>query len=168
MTFTTYNYDVHRVQAAELEQFLSFRAEGLKDDEASFRVTPEDDIALGVESWRRRLESDHVIAIVTGEKWLGVGGFSRLAGSKLQHKGLIWGMYVAPAARGTGVANLIMESLLEYARRSVRQVQLTVMADNNRAKSFYARHGFHLHATEPAAIRQGNQYADEALMWRLV
>jgi len=168
MRNTGQEHVVHRVQSFEVDRFLAFRAEGLIANEASFRVTPDDDIALGVESWRQRLAKDYVVAIVTGEQWLGVGGFSRFTGSKLDHKGLIWGMNVAPAARGTGVADRIMESLLEHARQNVRQVQLTLMADNIRAMSLYKRHGFELYATEPAAIRQADQYADEALMWRLV
>lgn len=168
MEFTPHQRIVHRVRAADLDQFLAFRAEGLRGDEGNFRVTPDDDIALGAESWRQRLDKDHVVAILAGEHWLGIGGFSRFAGSKLDHKGLIWGMYVAPAGRGAGVANLIMESLLGYACQTVRQVQLTVMADNNRAISFYERHGFQLYATEPASVRQENHFANEALMWRLV
>ena len=99
---------------------------------------------------------------------IGVGGFSRFLGAKLDHKGLIWGMYVSPAERGSGVAREIMRALIETARGQVRQLQLTVMADNARARAFYERHGFELYGVEPAAVQCDGGWADEALMWRLV
>ena len=163
-----YDPVVRRVQPSEVDRFLSFRSEGLRSDEASFRVTAEDDRALAVESWYQRLEKDYVVAVECGEQWLGIGGFSRFAGSKLQHKGLIWGMYVTPEARGTGVANLVILSLIEHGCLKVRQLQLTVLNDNMRARTFYERHGFKVYATEKDAIFLAGQFADEALMWRLV
>ena len=48
----------------------------------------------------------------------------------------------------------------------VLQLQLAVMEDNARARAFYERHGFETYAIEPASVRRGNTYADEALMWR--
>jgi len=68
-----------------------------------------------------------VVGALDEVRLLGVGGFARFAGDKLDHKGLVWGMYVRPEARGR-----------------VCLLQLTVMADNARARAFYERHGFRL------------------------
>lgn len=152
---------------ADAERFLAIRADALAQNPESFRYGPGDDAALGLAAWRERLARDHVVAAVADDgSWLGVGGFTRLPGVKLQHKGLIWGMYVTPAARGTGAADAILAALVDHARGRVRQLQLTVMADNSRARAFYERYGFTLYAVEPASVRRGDSYDDEALMWR--
>ncbi len=77
-------------------------------------------------------------------------------------------MYVAPAARGTGAADAIMNALIDHAKGRMRHLQLTVMADNLRARAFYRRHEFETYATEPASVLRPNGYADESLMWRLL
>jgi ribosomal protein S18 acetylase RimI-like enzyme len=78
-------------------------------------------------------------------------------------------MYVRAEARGTGVADAVMDALLTYAKGRVRQVQLTAVNANARAVRFYQRHGFILYGVEPASIHmEDGTHADEALMWRLV
>ena len=78
-------------------------------------------------------------------------------------------MYVRESARGQGLADAIVSRLLEHARdRGVEIVQLTVMADNARARRFYERCGFTTYGVEPRAVkaRDGERslYLDEALM----
>jgi len=162
------NFRLIRVHPQDVVRFLSFRRAALTNDPDAFRILPADDAAIREEAWRARLERDHVVGIERGGDLVGVGGFSRFVGAKLDHKGLIWGMYVAPAERGAGVADEIMRALIETARGQVRQIQLTVMADNARALAFYERHGFELYGIEPQAVRREGAWADEALMWRLV
>jgi len=163
-----YRPTMHVVRVTELDvaAFLAFRADALAMNAEMFRVSAADDAALGEAFWRARLAHDYVVAAFGEHAWLGVGGFSRFSGSKLLHKGLIWGMYVLPQARGAGAADDIMAALLDHARGEVRQVQLTVMADNARAIAFYERHGFERYGTEPESVLRGDVYADEALMWR--
>ncbi|WP_054120902.1 GNAT family N-acetyltransferase [Novosphingobium sp. AAP93] len=159
--------DIIRLGPDDTERFLVLRREALDGDHMSFRGASADDAALGAPWWRERLARDHVYAVVQNGAWLAVGGLSRLAGVKLDHKGLVWGMYAVPAARGTGAASRILNTLEEAARSlGLRQLQLTLMADNARAKALYERHGYVLYAIEPESVRRGNVYTDEALMWK--
>jgi ribosomal protein S18 acetylase RimI-like enzyme len=155
------------LEPADVTRFLAFRKEAFSEAPCTFRFAAKDDAELDVGQWRDRLLRGYVVAVIKNDEWLGMGGFSRFSGTKLSHKGLIWGMYVIPAARGTGVADRVLKALLTQAGSCVRQVQLTVMADNARARAFYIRHRFELYGIEPASVRRGESYADEALMWRL-
>jgi RimJ/RimL family protein N-acetyltransferase len=158
-----------RLTSADVERFRELRVEGLRNDPDGFRYSVAEDDAISSELWAARLDRSFVIAVVRADGELaGVGGFSRLEGDKLEHKGLIWGMYVRAEARGTGAADAIMRALIDHARTRVRQVQLTVMSDNARARAFYERHGFVAYATEPQAVRQGSEYRDETSMWLLL
>ncbi|MBY0509881.1 MAG: GNAT family N-acetyltransferase [Rhodospirillaceae bacterium] len=160
---------LRRFTAADVDAYLAVRREGLLQDADAFRVSPDDDDAFGLAAWRERLDRDYVIGIEKDGRTLGIGGFARIPGAKTRHKGLIWGMYVRAEARGSGVADAVMDALLDYARGKVRQVQLTAVAANARAVAFYERHGFARYGVEPGSIclTDGN-YADEMLMWRLV
>ena len=154
-----------RLGPDDVGPFLNLRGQALDGDPDAFRYTTADDRRAGEAAWRERLRRDYVIGAVADEGLIGIGGFARLTGDKIDHKGLIWGMYVRPEARGRGVADALMLALLEHARARVRLVQLTVMADNPRARAFYERHGFRLYGVEPQAVRQGGELRDEALMW---
>ena len=177
-------FSVRRFTAADAHAYLAVRREGLERDADAFRVSPADDDAFGLAAWRERLDRDYVIAVEKDGQVLGIGGFARIPGTKTQHKGLIWGMYVRAEARGSGrrppsddgarlpragVADVVMNALLDHAKGKVRQVQLTVVAANARAVAFYERHGFARYGVEPGSIcRADGSYVDEALMWRLV
>jgi hypothetical protein len=83
------------------KRFLALRQIMFDAEAMSFRGAAADDDAIGLAAWRERLARDHVYAVVQGGEWLAVGGLTRAAGQKLDHKGLVWGMYAVPAARGT-------------------------------------------------------------------
>lgn len=160
---------VRRLTAADFDAYIAVRTEGLVQDPQAFRVDLEDDAAFGPDAWRARLDRDYVVGVEKDGRILGIGGFARLPGLKTEHKGLIWGMYVRPEARGTDAANAIMSALLAHAPTLVRQVQLTVVAANARAIAFYERHGFVRYGVEPQSVRmRDGSFADEALMWRRV
>jgi len=83
---------------------------------------------------------------------------------KMRHRGDIWGVYVAPDARGTGVGRRVMEHILEHARTRVLQVHLAVTATNAAAVALYDRLGFVRYGTEPRALKVNGRYLDEHLM----
>ncbi len=159
---------IEQLDPEHTERFLVYRSAALSADPDSFRFAVSDDTVVGVEAWRKRLSKDHVVVVCNDGQWIGVGGLTRLTGAKLAHKGLIWGMHVVPEERGSGAAKLIMTALIEQARGRMRQLQLTVMADNARAIAFYRRFGFEQYGSEPASVLRDGGYADELLMWRLV
>jgi ribosomal protein S18 acetylase RimI-like enzyme len=79
-------------------------------------------------------------------------------------KGVLWGMYITPEARGSGLAAALVDTLLEYARKEVEQVQLTVAGTNPRARRFYQRIGFVEYGLEERALKYKGAYHDEVLM----
>ncbi len=160
--------DLVRLTPEDAPRFLALRSAMFGAEAMNFRGAAADDAALGEAFWRERLARDHVYAAIRDGEWLAVGGLSRLAGVKLDHKGLVWGMYALPAARGSGAAARILDALEEAARTiGLRQLQLTLMADNARARRVYERHGYELYAIEPESVRrEDGSYVDEALMWK--
>ena len=94
----------------------------------------------------------------------GVVGFYVLDSAKQRHKGVLWGMFVKPDARGTGLASSLVARVLEHAVQTVEEVRLTVVATNTAAIRLYERAGFAQYGLERRALKIGRDYHDEVLM----
>jgi ribosomal protein S18 acetylase RimI-like enzyme len=164
-TLSCASIETRRLRPADADAFRGLRMEGLRAHPSAFRIAPEDEIALPYEAALRRFEEAYIVGGFLEGTLSGIAGYSRLTGAKLDHKGLVWGMYVRAAAQGIGLADALMERIVAYAAREVRQLVLTVAADNARAICFYRRWGFETYGVEPQSIRLGAEtYGDEALM----
>ena len=83
---------------------------------------------------------------------------------KEAHKGLLWGMYVHPDARGAGVARRLVEAVIAHARPHVELIQLSVVVGNEQARRLYARLGFVEYGVEKNSLKYRGRYYDEILM----
>ncbi len=158
--------NIIKLTGNDTARFLELREISLTQESDNFRTSALDNSSLGFAYWQDRIERDHVAAVEVDGMLKALGGLSRVVGEKMDHKGLIWGMYVHPDLRGCGAADLIMDALIASARGQLRQLILTLATDNVSAQRFYQRHGFALYGTEPDAIRRGDGFVAEALMWR--
>jgi RimJ/RimL family protein N-acetyltransferase len=102
------------------------------------------------------------------DQLVGVVGFSRYDEARLRHKGMLVGMYVRDSQRGTGLADEIVNAVVDHARQHVELLHLSVATTNLRAVRFYERMGFNTYATEPKALKVDINYIDEFLMVRFL
>jgi RimJ/RimL family protein N-acetyltransferase len=84
--------------------------------------------------------------------------------AKLRHKGILWGMYVRPDGRGTGLAAALVQRVIQHARALVEEICLTVVSSNAAAYRLYSAAGFEQYGLERRALKVGNEYHDEVLM----
>jgi RimJ/RimL family protein N-acetyltransferase len=151
--------------AADAAAFHAVRLEGLTLHPREFRTGPEDWAIQPLDAVRERLVTDVVIGGFAADTLLGVAGLARETRDKLRHKALLWGMYVRPVARGTGMADQIVERVLDHARDAgVERVLLTVTAHNRPACRLYERWGFEPYGIEHRAVIVAGEYVDEVLM----
>ena len=102
---------------------------------------------------------------------VGTAGFYRQTGEKTRHKGGIWGMYVAPEARGRGIGRKLIDGAVAHAAATcegLEQVQLEVVTENEAATALYAAAGFERYGTERRALKLGRRYLDEELLVRFL
>ena len=160
------SWTVRRLRAPDAEVYQQLRLEGFARHPREFRIAPEDEQALQAGAVASRLEGSFVAGAYGGDELVGIAGFTRYDGAKLRHRGLLWGMYVRPTARGGRVGDALMGFLLTQARADgIEQMLLTVAADNARARRLYERWGFSVYGTEPRAIKLTDGYLDELLMY---
>jgi ribosomal protein S18 acetylase RimI-like enzyme len=77
-------------------------------------------------------------------------------------------MYVRSAARGTGLARLLVEAVLEHARERVELIQLSVGSGNVPARRLYASLGFEPFGIEERALKVGDRYLDDVYMVKML
>jgi GNAT superfamily N-acetyltransferase len=161
---------IRRLTPSDADAFYAMRLRCMDEAYDYFRSSVADIQADGLEDCERRLASPHVriVGAFDGDVLIGIGGITREARDKLEHKALLWGMFVAPEAAGRGVGKAIVEALIQEAQGFVRSLHLTLVANNERARLLYERCGFTIYGREPQSVRQGDTYVDELLMWRAV
>ena len=123
------------------------RLAALADAPDAFLMTYADAVVLDEEQWRiRTIRSDMFAAFVGGEPVGLVGLFGPAPAESPSAPGgdhTLVAMWVAPALRGTGVADSLIDAAVGRAT-SLRAtgVRLEVAPGNVRAEKVYARHGF--------------------------
>lgn len=155
---------IRRLLAADAEGYRSIRLAALADAPEAFGSDVATESASPVDAFANTLRSGYVAGAFAGERLVAIAGFRALEREKTRHRGDIWGVYVAPDARGTGIGRRLMEHVLDYARTQVLQVHLAVTASNAAAVALYEHLGFIRYGTEPRALKVNGRYLDEHLM----
>ncbi|TLS50747.1 GNAT family N-acetyltransferase [Paenibacillus antri] len=164
------NVHIRVLEASDAEAYRHVRLQALRTDPEAFGSTYEKEAGVPPESIIERirpaqnrftlgafLDNGALAAIVT---------FVRETGTKTEHKGNVFGMYVSPESRGRGAGKAIMTELLRMAKKleGVEQINLTVVSDNVPAKRLYESLGFKRFGVERNALKYGGRYFDEDWM----
>jgi ribosomal protein S18 acetylase RimI-like enzyme len=147
-----------------VEAYRTLRLSALAESPEAFGSDVAAESAAPVETFANTLRTSYVAGAFAAERLVGLAGFRQLDREKTRHRGDIWGVYVAPEARGAGVGRQLLEHVLDHARTQVQQVHLAVTATNPAALRLYESLGFVRYGTEPRALRIGDRYLDEHLM----
>jgi GNAT superfamily N-acetyltransferase len=129
---------IRQLRADQWETYRDVRLASLRDAPEAFAASFEDAAAFDESDWRHGLSLPCWMAFVGDEPV----GMVRAARIDEEQPHLI-SMWVAPSARGSSVAELLVESVLAWARAADKSgVGLRVMSSNTRAQSLYLRCGF--------------------------
>jgi RimJ/RimL family protein N-acetyltransferase len=163
---------IRPLEAADTAAFQALRLRGLRESPEAFGSTYEEEAGVPVGEVAARLArgaggEDVVFGAVDGEGVLvGVAGLRRDSHRKARHRAHVWGMYVAPEARGRGLGRALLESLIAHARTltGVERLTLSVVPENHAARSLYLRLGFVAYGLEPEAYCLDGEYWDSEHM----
>ena len=93
---------IRQLTPGDAASYRSIRLEGLKQSPEAFGSTFDAEFTKPLAWFFERLSGSVVFGAISDAKILGVAGFAVRDGEKEAHKGLLWGMYVRPDARGPG------------------------------------------------------------------
>lgn len=153
---------------ADQKEFWQLRLRALREEPESFEAAYEESISVPEAEIARRLQSsdDAFIFGAFAPELIGMVGFYRKIGIKIQHKGVIWGMYVAKEHRGSGLGKALMQAVIERTMTlpNIEQLHLAVSIHNTAARNLYLSLGFSSYGIEPHAKKLGDGYTDQELM----
>ncbi|NLS15942.1 N-acetyltransferase [Rhizobium sp. P40RR-XXII] len=158
-------FNIRRLQRDDASIFRDIRLEGLAHHPEAFGASHEQELEYSPAQIGDILEGNTVIGGFEDDGALaGVIAIARSKGTKMRHIASIWGMYVRPKGRGTGLSRLLMAAALEEARADCRSVRLSVVSSNAPAIRLYESFGFKTWAVDTEALKVGDIYHDEILM----
>ncbi|UOD31654.1 GNAT family N-acetyltransferase [Massilia violaceinigra] len=165
---------IARLDPAHAEAYRTITLEALALHPDAYTSSADERALRPASWWEARLnpdpDSNEVVlgAFDDDGALVGSAGLSFEAREKGRHKVTLFGMYVTPRCRRSGLGAQLMNAALDYAsaRPHAKIIQLTVTEANACARSLYQRLGFSTFGVEPYAIALGERYLSKVHMWR--
>lgn len=126
---------VRRLHADDAAAWQALRLEGLQGHPSAFASSYAEEKDRPIDDVRKMLDSDAGAifgGFVDGQLQC-VASVHRESMHKMAHKAGVWGVYAAPAARGTGLMRRVMTSLIDHARDVLGVEFLTLGANVSNA-----------------------------------
>jgi ribosomal protein S18 acetylase RimI-like enzyme len=137
--------------------YRDIRLTALQEAPEAFVATRAQEEALGEQVWRDRVRRSRRLVAQSDGKPLGVVSLGQ-AEEPDAGTGELFGLWVAPEARGTGLAWKLVEAGAEQARKDGRsRLSYWVGTDNGRAVAFASSFGF-----RPGTTRRPMRVTSEA------
>jgi RimJ/RimL family protein N-acetyltransferase len=157
------------LSSQDAAEFQRLRLEALRESPTAFSSSYEDERDRDVATVAERISPDGlgvVFGAFAGSRLIGLAGFRREGGRKLEHKGFIWGMYVTPTHRRRGIGRQLIECVISHAATlsGLRRINLGVNAANSQAIALYEATGFKSYGVERAFLIVDGVEQDEIHM----
>jgi len=168
---TQADHEVRRLEPDDATALVLLRREALDRHPLAFSASPEDDRGLSIDFVRASL-GDGDRSVIFGlagagaARLAGMVGLYRAAEVKRQHHAHIWGMYVAPEARGRGAGRALLEAAIAQARAwpGVEEIGLSVSDSATEAHALYRAAGFTEWGRERRALTWQGRFVDQIHM----
>lgn len=149
----------------DLAALTALRLEGIRLFPQAFLLTEAEALTAAEDAMLGWINSGNAFGIFDKTTLVGFAGLKGQGFAMSQHRAHVGPFYVTPDYHGLGMADLLLEHLMDVARaRRATQVELWVAEANARARAFYASHGFTSMGRIPNAVIQDGTSHDDLFM----
>ncbi|WP_185974658.1 GNAT family N-acetyltransferase [Deinococcus detaillensis] len=151
---------IRLLQAKDAAPYRELRLRALTEDPAAYLTSAEEYAQRSPDEIAARLgatEQALTLGAFLKTKLIGMATLVRLERYKQRHRADVVSVYVAPEARGRGVAAELMRRLIDQARqqKGLEVLGLRVTETQVAARRLYEKLGFELWGVQPDALRKG-------------
>jgi RimJ/RimL family protein N-acetyltransferase len=160
---------IRELTASDATEFQALRLRSLLELPSAFSSSYEEEseLALGFIAGRISPSAERcVFGAIEDSRLVGILGLQRERHQKLAHKAFIWGVFVAPHCRKSGIGRALLSAALARAARmsGLRQVNLSVNAANAPALALYESFAFKSFGIERGFMLLNGELHDEVHM----
>ena len=142
----------------DAETYRAFRLFMLDDTPEAFGDSVEEAEDRPMEVWKTDLSGDRAFfGGFLGDKLVAAANFLKESAKTASHRGWLLGVYVAPEARGSGLSQALIDTVLDHARTQVLQVHLGVGSYNTPAIKTLRTHRLQDHGYNAAQSQNRGQ-----------
>ena len=159
---------VRALEKGDLHRYRAIRLSALQRAPMAFGSSFEEENAYSDSVFARRLEQVNgnvIFGAFDGENLLGTAGMFRHDRRSERHRGTLWGVYVAPEARGLELGKALVGKVIDHAEKQVIVLDAKVVATNEAAKRVYYALGFKTYGVERKSLNVQGQYLDQELIY---
>jgi len=156
------------LEPADQGDYRTLWTNALTEHSSHFRIVADDDPGPVIPTCF--VQDSFTLGAYQESRLVGSVSLDRDRGVKLRHKALLFRMFVHSSVAGQGVGKALLREVISRAEvlDDLRQIRLTVLATNERARRLYGSVGFQDYALEPGAVRITDRYVDEVQMVRFL
>lgn len=158
------NIEIKILSVNELNDFRTIRLSALEKSPKMFGSTHIAEVAKPSIFFENCLSSSTVFGAYHKNKIIGLATFTQETGIKFSHKAYLSSVFIEPEFQEKGVASQLLRAVVEYSKKYVEQILLTVADDNKPAINLYKNFGFQTYGVEPMALKDNEEYINEILM----
>jgi len=153
----------------DITAYRELRLRALKESPSAFGSDYDYEAALPQGEFAARLQpngnpANGVFgAFADDGRLAGLLGFTRENRRKRAHVAALWSMYVLPEFRRQGMGAALLDQAIAHARclHGIRQITLSVTANNEAARRLYVSRGFERYGLERNALLIDGEFFDE-------
>lgn len=159
------DYTCRLLTPEDVEQLRTLRLRACKEEPIAFTESYEELADAPKEKFLSHFDKGWVAGAFKGAELVAMAGLYEHYNHKVAHKGSVWGVYVAPEARGAGLARSLITLLLEEAAKTPLEIiHLSTDASNKITVGLYESLGFEAWGIDRDFARVNGTSIDEIMM----
>ncbi|WP_114945712.1 GNAT family N-acetyltransferase [Microvirga calopogonii] len=162
------SFSIRPLRPADAPAYRDLRLEALQSSPEAFGSSYEEEAPLPLETIQARIPvsgPNAIFGAFAADTLVGMAGFAVYERVKARHKGVMWGVFVTPEWRRQRVGKALVRQVIDHASRHVIMLEAAVGLTNERARRTYHDLGFKPYGIEHKAIRIGEVFHDEELLY---
>lgn len=161
------NIIIKPLDSTNLQAYKALRLRALQLSPLVFGSNFAEENAYSDAVWLQRIEavgSNVVFGAFEGDALVGTAGVFMHSRLSERHRGTLWGVYVAPEARGLKLGEQLVQAIIDHAVKRFLILDAKVVATNNYARKVYEKLGFVTYGLEKKSLYIQGQFLDQELI----